>query len=190
MQYVSEVHALIDALELQQEVVNRVSLEDLKLVSPCEAWTIREVLSHSIGVTRKFVSFASGVTDEPHAPPGDLVGPDHQTALRDTVSQARTAWASVDMRRTCHLPFGTFPAEIAAGINLFDVLAHTWDIAAATDIELDGDEDLWTAGLVSAQRVIGPARDLLHYGAEVAVSEGAPAMMSFLAFLGRTSTRP
>jgi hypothetical protein len=31
------------------------------------------------------------------------------------------------MARPCHLPFGTFPASVAAGINLFDVLAHTCD---------------------------------------------------------------
>ena len=54
------------------------------------------------------------------------------------------------MERPCHLPFGTFPASLAAGINLFDVLAHTWDIAAATGVALECADDLWQAAYTEA----------------------------------------
>jgi hypothetical protein len=91
-------------------------------------------MNHSIGVTMKFAGFAAGGSDHPRTPPGDLVGRDHRVALRSATAAARSAWASADMARPCHLPFGTFPAGLAAGINLFDVLAHTWDIAAATGV--------------------------------------------------------
>lgn len=80
--------ALIDALDLQLAAAHRLRVEDLEVASRCEGWTVRQALSHSIGVTHKFTDFASGATDAPHTPPGDLVGPDHQRALRNTVSEA------------------------------------------------------------------------------------------------------
>jgi uncharacterized protein (TIGR03086 family) len=146
---------------------------------------VREVMNHSIGVTLKFVSFAVGDTDHPRSPAGDLIGRDHGLALQTAAEAARSAWAAADMARNCHLPFGTFPADLAAGINLFDVLAHTWDIATATGVPLRSGDDLWTAGLHAARTVIGPSRDLRHYAAEIPVSAAASPQQRFLAYLGR-----
>lgn len=186
----SRVAALLAALELQRGVGDQVRPEELQLASRCKGWTIREVLRHSIGVTRKFTHFASGATDEPHGPPGDLVGGDHRTALGRTVEAARTAWTTADMSRRCRLSFGTFSAEAAAGINLFDVLAHTWDIAAPLGLGLDEHDAVWVVGLDAARHVIGSTRDPAHYGTEVTVSESASGMSRFLAFLGRVPLCP
>ena len=184
---VTRVHALFDALEVQVGVGQRVHVEQLPRASRCSGWTVRQVLEHSIGVTRKFTEFASGATDEPHAPPGDLIGSDHRVAVRDAADGARAAWGTADMTRSCRLGFGTFPADIAAGINLFDVLAHTWDIATAVGVDLDEDHDLWLIGLDAAQDVIGADRDRGHYDPEVPVPGTAPPMARFLAFLGRAA---
>ena len=91
------------------------------------------------------------------------------------------------MSRSCRLGFGVFPAETAAGINLFDVLAHTWDIAATIPIDLDEDNELWAAGLDAARDVLGSARDPIHYAPEIPIPAEAPAMHHFLAFLGRVA---
>jgi len=89
------------------------------------------------------------------------------------------------MTRRCHLSFGTFPADVAAGINLFDVLAHTWDIATAARVLLACRDDLWMAGLEAARKVIGPGRDARHYAEEIPVGAAASPRQRFLAFLGR-----
>jgi uncharacterized protein (TIGR03086 family) len=187
---VTRVEALLDALELQVDVGRRVCVEHLELASPCTGWTVRDVMSHSIGVTRKFTDFASGATDEPRAPPGDHVGSDHRAALRQSADSATIAWGSVVMRRSCRLPFGTFSADTAAGINLFDVLAHTWDIATAIDVGLDEDDELWLAGLDTAQSVIGADRDPQHYAPEVSLHGTARSMVRFLAYIGRSAEHP
>lgn len=148
------------------------------------------MLNHSIGVTLKFAGFAAGGSDHPRTPPGDLVGRDHRLALRSTVGTAQAAWASADMARPCHLLFGTFPASLAAGINLFDVLAHTWDIAAATGVALECPDDIWQAGLEAARTVIGPGRDPGQYAPEVPVTLAASPRQRFLAFTGRAEPGP
>ena len=182
---VERVGALLHALEAQVDVGRRTRADQLSLGTPCEGWTVREVMNHSIGVTLKFANFASGATGHPVAPAGDLVGDDHQTALRACADIARVAWTSADMNRTCELSFGLFPADMAAGINLFDVLAHTWDIATATDVELECDDVVWTLALESAKSVIGAHRDPAHYADEIPVGLEAGPREQFLGLLGR-----
>ena len=147
---------------------------------------MRDVMNHSIGVTLKFAGFAAGGGDHPHAPAGNLVGRDHIQALRSAADAAQSAWASADMTRQCRLPFGTFPASLAAGINLFDVLAHTWDIATATGVTLRCPDDLWSAGLQAARAVVSPDRDPHHYAAEIPVDAAASPRERFLAYVGRS----
>ena len=157
---------LLAALRVQVRTGRLIRSGQLLLESPCPGWSVRDVMNHSIGVTMKFAGFAAGGSDHPRTPHGDLVGRDHRLALRSAAGAARSAWASADMARPCHLPFGRFPAGLAAGINLFDVLAHTWDIAAATGVTLECPDDLWQAGLEAAQAVIGPGRDPRQYAPE------------------------
>jgi uncharacterized protein (TIGR03086 family) len=130
-----------------------------------------------------------GASGRMSAPPGDLLAPDHRTAFRQTADQARRAWAGADMARSCHLRFGTFPADIAAGVNLFDVLAHTWDVGAVTGLRLDCADGLWKMGLDAAREVVGSVRDPAHYGPELPTDPGDPPAVRFLRFLGRDPDR-
>jgi uncharacterized protein (TIGR03086 family) len=178
--------ALIGALETQAATGARLRPAQLPLASTCPGWSVRDVLNHSIAVTLKFALFAAGTVDRPQEPTGDLVSADHVLALRSAAAAARAAWASADMTRRCRLSFGTFPADLAAGINLFDALAHTWDVAAATGVMMRCDDYLWRAGLDAARIVIGSRRDLEHYAAEIPVGADASPRNRFLAFLGRS----
>jgi len=177
--------ALLAALDVEARTGQQIGPGQLSLSTPCPLWPVREVINHSIGVTLKFADFAAGGSDHPRAPSGDLVGRDHGLALRSAADTARSSWASADMTRRCYLPFGTFPASLAAGINLFDVLAHTWDIATAAGLPLRCAEGLWSAGLQAARLVIGPVRDPRQYAAEIPVGAAASPRQRFLAFVGR-----
>ncbi|OWY62776.1 hypothetical protein B7486_56630, partial [cyanobacterium TDX16] len=135
-------------------------------------------------------AFAAGETDAPRTPPGDLVGPDHRQALERTAEAAGHAWTNADRSRSCTLPFGTFTADGAVALNLVDVLAHTWDVAAPRAIPLDGTDQLWEVGLDSAELVIGPERDLGYYAPPIPVAPTASAQERFLANLGRRPSYP
>jgi uncharacterized protein (TIGR03086 family) len=182
---VERLQALVIALELQAGVGGQIQSSQLSLASPCPGWTVREVLNHSIGVTLKFTEFAAGTTDAPHAPPGDLVGRDHRQALRVAARAAQKAWTGADMGRTCQLSFGTFSADAVLGINLVDVLAHTWDVAVAAGVDLVCEDSLWTTSLDAAQLLIGPYRDLRQYAPAIAVGASASVRQHFLGFVGR-----
>jgi uncharacterized protein (TIGR03086 family) len=108
-------------------------------------------------------------------------------AFNDTADHALAAWRDADLDRMCHLPFGTFTAELAAGINLFDLLAHGWDIHQATGATFSCPRTTWIAGLDAAQRVIGEQRDPNHYAPELPTPPGAPAQLRLLRYLGRAA---
>lgn len=182
---VDRVAGLLDVLALQVDVGQRIRVDQLLLETPCDGWSVREVMNHSIAVTRKFAEFASGATARPVTPEGDHVGDDHREALRSCHSAARTAWRSADMARACTLPFGVFPSDVAAGINLFDALAHAWDMATAVGAALECSDALWSVGLDSARTVIGDHRDPAHYAPATPVDPGAGPREQFLGFLGR-----
>jgi uncharacterized protein (TIGR03086 family) len=117
------IGALDIAPDSSARLVGRITASQLHLITPNPGWTVRDVIGHSIGVTLKFAAFAAGTTDQPRTPKGDLVGADHHLAFEKAAQAAKASWA-VDLSRTCLLPFGEFPADLAAGINLFDLLAH------------------------------------------------------------------
>jgi uncharacterized protein (TIGR03086 family) len=182
---VEVVEALLAALEAQWVLGTGASVADLSRPSRCPGWSVFEVMNHSIGVTLKFTEFASGATDRPRGPTGDLIGSRPAQALRKAADSARTAWSGVDLSRECQLPFGTFPAEVAAGINLVDALAHGWDVGVVGDAVFRCPDNVWSTGLEMARSFMGPVRDPHHYGTEVPVPEAAPPERRFLGFLGR-----
>ncbi len=181
-------HVLPEALAAQVALVDRLSVGDLESASHCDGWLVGDVLQHSLGVTWKFTRFAQGETDRPRTPPGDLVGPDHRASMRAAAEAATAAWAGLAAEagpdRRCHLSFGEFSADEAAGINLFDVLAHGWDVAGPAGHHFDVPDELWACGLRAARLVVGSARDQAHYGPERPTANEGPRAR-FLAFLGR-----
>ncbi|WP_285572410.1 TIGR03086 family metal-binding protein [Actinoallomurus iriomotensis] len=177
------VRALGAALEAWRDLLDQVTPAELGLPTPNPGWDVADVVDHSIAVTRKFTAFARGATDRPRT--RDLVAADHRAAFDAAADGARAAWRHADPRRSCHLPFGTFPAELAAGINLFDLLAHGWDVAQATGATFTCSPRAWETGLDATWRVIGERRDPRHYAPEVPVAPGASAQVRLLCFLGR-----
>jgi uncharacterized protein (TIGR03086 family) len=151
----------------------------------CPGWSRRDVLNHSLAVTLRFALFASGETDKPVLTKGDLVGDDPPTSFQAVQAMAQRSWTGTDRSRMCHLSFGSFGAEAAAGMNLIDVLAHGWDMSPLQGRFFACPDDLWQIGLEYARKLIGPARDGRHYGPEIVPVSGVSAQERFLAFLGR-----
>ncbi len=179
------VEALLIALEAQWGLGARATVPDLSRPSRCPGWSVSDVMNHSMGVTRKFAEFASGATDRPRAPTGDLIGDRLDLALRTTTDMARAAWSSTDRSRHCHLPFGTFSAGAAAGINLVDVLAHGWDVGCLGGSVFTCPDDVWSLGLGMAREYQGRERAGHHFDAEIDVAPDASPEWCFLAYVGR-----
>ena len=102
----------------------------LALPTPCAEWDVRATLDHLIGATWMFtlVNQDQAVGEDA----GGIGGDDPVVALTNAAEANIASWrapGAFDGDRT--FPFGTFPADAAAMMNLSEVVVHTWDIATA-----------------------------------------------------------
>ncbi|MCA1708993.1 MAG: TIGR03086 family protein [Actinobacteria bacterium] len=90
------------------------------------------------------------------------------------------------LQRTCYLPYGTFPGDVALRIYLFDILIHGWDLATALDVPYAMDETATQVALEVARLVVTPeGRDQGQYGPPRSVSPLATTTDRLLALTGR-----
>ncbi|MFC4787145.1 TIGR03086 family metal-binding protein [Nocardioides sp. MAHUQ-72] len=174
-------------------VVAGIGEDQWVLGTPCEGWTVRTVLNHTVGGMRIFAAELEGL------PPGadheaDWLGSDPRTAFAEAAHADATAWRRPGaLGGTVTLGMGTLPAPMAAVIHLTEVLVHGVDLAVATGQQHLLDEascerllaTMHAMGGVDAYRQPG------MFGPEVAAPADARPHERLLAFLGRTvSTAP
>lgn len=181
------LRALGAAVEAWRGLLDQITTADLARATANPGWDVAQVINHSIAVTCKFAMFADGTTDRPRTPDNDFIGADHCAAFNDAADRALAAWRYADLSRSCHLPFGTFTAEQAAGINLLDLLAHGWDIGQAVGAIFVCPDTAWEVGLGAARCVIGEQRDPRHYAPGLPAPPGASVQIRFLRYLGRAA---
>ena len=152
------------AVALATDVVAQVGDDDLDRPTPCEGWTVRDLLRHMTAQHRGFAAAARGEGEDPvqWAPPiesdTDLVGA-HQGAAEDVV--AAFAAADLDTSQLTLPDFGgrTFPARQAVSFHAIDYLVHAWDVGASIGVPVRPDDDLLPAALdITLAVPVGDAR--------------------------------
>jgi uncharacterized protein (TIGR03086 family) len=140
------------AVALSTGVVALVRDDDLERPTPCEGWTVRDLLRHMAAQHRGFAAAARGhgAVAESWAPPaGSDTDPvaAHQSAAADVVA----AFAATDLDAAeLTLPdFGgrTFPARQAMSFHAIDYLVHAWDVGASIGVHVRPEEDLLPSAL-------------------------------------------
>lgn len=185
---------LIDALDGAYQHCAKVivGIDDTQLVlpTPCSQWDIRATIDHLIGETWMFTLVNQGQAVGEDA--GGIAGRDPVVALTDAAAANAASWrtpGAFDGERT--YPFGTFPADAAAMMNLSEVVVHTWDVATALGADTTIDPAV-AAMLENFYRPISldPYRAHGAFGAEVPIDPSAPPADRLLAKLGRQPVRP
>jgi uncharacterized protein (TIGR03086 family) len=173
------------------QVVNDVSDDQLANPSPCEGWTVRDVINHITGGATMFAISAEqgSVSDEVLGQlmgGGDNLGDDPQAAWATAASRALRAYEQPGvMEKIVKLPFGEMPAGVALNIAVFDVLTHAVDIARASGQEIT-DAELIETALVVGRQMIGPELRIPGvFDPEQPVASDAPPADRLLAFAGR-----
>ena len=86
--------------------------------TPCEGWTVKDVVQHAAGVQVLFGG-ALGLEAEEGAD-----WPSVQAAMAAVIADPSNLEGEVD-----HPALGTMPKEQVLGIAITDLLIHTWDLA-------------------------------------------------------------
>jgi uncharacterized protein (TIGR03086 family) len=179
------VTALDGAYEHCSKVIVGIDDPRLALPTPCAEWDVRATLDHLIGATWMFTLANQGQAVGEDA--GGIRDEVPVVALTDAAAANVASWrapGAFDGDRT--YPFGTFPADAAAMMNLSEVVVHTWDIETA--LGADATIDPAVADMVFEfyrPMSLDPYRAHGAFGAEVVVDMDAPPADRLLALLGR-----
>jgi uncharacterized protein (TIGR03086 family) len=115
------------------ELLRTVTADQWEARTPCEAWTVRDLVNHLVGENRWMPPLLAGrtIADVGDALDGDLLGADPVTAWDLAAREAQAAVAGADLQRIVHLGFGDATVEGYLTQVAADHLVHYWDLAVA-----------------------------------------------------------
>ncbi|MFJ9695503.1 TIGR03086 family metal-binding protein [Kitasatospora sp. NPDC101183] len=181
-----QYQAAFDQLEA---LVATVTPADLDRATPCEDFTLRQLLNHLVGATHRLAYMGEGGYAQDHVPavedPSDEGWP---AALDRARARVTAAWAEdAKLGRPTFAPWGEVPGGAVLGGYLMETVAHSWDIAQSLDNGFALDEGLSGAALGIARAVL-PAEQRggqVPFGEAQPVPEDADVHTRLAAFLGR-----
>jgi len=115
--------------------VNAVREDQWDAPTPCQEWTVRDLVNHVVGEDRWTVPLMRGSTiaDVGDALDGDLLGEDPVTEALRAAAEAETVVSeTLASRPKVHLSYGEEDTEEYLRQLVADHLVHAWDVAAAT----------------------------------------------------------
>jgi len=166
------------AVQASATLVAKVAPADLARPTPCDGWTLGDLIAHMTAQHRGFAAAAvgDGATRshwEVAVASSDPVG-DHLQAV-DAVLDAFASEGVLEARFLLPEIFteATFAGTDAIGFHFIDYLVHAWDVARSLDVSWAPDDDLAAAALTLTRSIPnGPER--LEPGAAFAPA-GTPA---------------
>lgn len=180
-------HVLTDL----EAVVGRITPEQLDAPTPCTAFTVADLLDHTVGWLE---NFAAGYAD----PNGNCPRPDVTDVsvdLADAPQRIRAAAATLDAalaegaaERDFVIPGqGGMPGGMALSMILGEYLVHGWDLAAATGQHWSADPEAAAASREFLEMMVTPDSrgPEAMFDAEVPVDPAATQLDRLLGFAGR-----
>lgn len=177
---------LIDALDKGFQhahgVIAGVRADQYDDETPCELWTVRDLLEHMIGVVARIGAAVAGTPRVAF-----VLGADPAGQFQEAATSTLEAWrAPGALDRVVDGGPGPMPGHVLAGINLLDTTTHTWDLATATGQPVSLPDDVAAAAMEASRATITPVIRSGRFGPEVAVADEAGPTERLVAFLGRT----
>jgi uncharacterized protein (TIGR03086 family) len=158
--------------------------------SPCEQWTVTQVLQHAAGDQIAYaaaITGAPGPDENPFAPSGQLAETP-VTVVDQALRASADAWAGVgeDVQDApTPLPQGAMPAWLGVGACALDAAVHAWDIAVATGQKSPLTPALaWSLRTVATE-IVEPLRRYGAYAPVVEATGGDDDVAALLRYLGR-----
>ena len=165
-------------------LVQRTAADQWQNATPCEGWNAADLVQHQCAVLNGVQAVAATGQMAKPTPPEDMSDP--QAAWADTRDRLiETLDTDGTLGQQGPFWFNAPTVDDMIGIVLWDLVAHTWDLAQATDQPHHVADRLVQA----AYDVVEPMSEMLvetkRTGAPIAVPADAPIMDRYLGLIGR-----
>ncbi|MDQ0584927.1 TIGR03086 family metal-binding protein [Streptomyces rishiriensis] len=182
------IEVLTGAHAYLREAVAAVGDEQWGAATPCEGWTVRQVLNHArIDQQGYGLALTGGRPGSDPFRPEDALDGDPAAELAKVLDAVADAYAALPAdTEEVPTPLGPLPLSLALGAAAMDAAVHAWDIAVATG----QDRPLPAATAIgirpAAERLVDHLRDAFKVFAPARETpDGHDPSATLLAFLGR-----
>ena len=161
------------ALDQARAALTTITPDDLDKPTPCEGWTVGELLGHLLPQPAQFLQMARGEEVDWSAT-AEVGDGDWAERFREGGERLMAHWATV-------------PAEKAAMADMMtaELGVHTWDLLRATGHTMPLDPEVAERGLGFMQQGLTDENRVGSFGAAVEVGEDATPYDRLVAFAGR-----
>ena len=173
-------------------LVEGITDDQLGLPTPCPDYTVGDLLDHINSLSLAFVSAANKTNEVGKRPPmGDAarLGDDWRTRIPPQLAAMAEAWRDPEAwTGMTVIGGGDTPAEVTGLIGLDELIVHGWDIARATDQQLQSDNESLEACRRVLEMFAVPGKQVepgAPFGTVVEVPEDAPLLDRVLGLSGR-----
>lgn len=172
------------------QVIDAVTDDQWGLPTPCENWTVRDLVEHIVAGNDGFTVALHGQATAPGATAeqsGDLAS-QFRRSVRELLRAFRRPGA---LERMVDVPFGTVPGAVALHLRITELLVHGWDLARATGQAVMFPQDVAEQELAFSRRALGDVpSDRRPFAPPEPVVDDASAIDRLAACLGRKVTGP
>jgi uncharacterized protein (TIGR03086 family) len=167
---------LIRALDQAGDVLDQVHPDDLARPTPCQGWSVAELVDHLVATPARFLARMRGqevdwAETPPHLENG--WGPEFRNHADDLVH----AWHELEGDPPTPMPWQV--AELAV---------HTWDLATAIGVPVDGlDPEVAETGMEFMRASLRPELRGEAFGPEQPAAPHADPYGQLAAFAGRVT---
>lgn len=165
-------------------LVDAVPEEALERPTPCDGWTVRQLIDH---MTWENLMITSIARDAPRADQdADHLGADHAAAFRESVAALLAAFTGSGMLTRTYGPYEA-PGALFAQQAAVELLAHGWDLARALGAPTGLAPEVADEVLAAARGIYGaaPRTEGGSFAPERPAPEGASGADRLAAYLGR-----
>jgi uncharacterized protein (TIGR03086 family) len=186
------IRPLATALDGAAGLVSGVRAEQWDLPTPCEDWSVRQLVNHLVGGNRLFTRVLSGEPLPPREQLGrraheDQLGDDPAEAFRTSADALLAAFRGPGVLERAHtVPVGTLPGPAAVHLRTVETLVHGWDLARATGQEPPFPDELVEPEIGFSEQLLGRLPEGRQpFAPSQPARDGAPAIDRLAALLGR-----
>lgn len=174
----NELSSAEAGLAALQRVLAGISESDLDNRTPCEDFTVSQLVEHLYGsIAGIGRALGADIVDQPQAAA--------EVRIADGAQPTLEAFHGRGLEGTIDMGFSVLPASLVANILNLELLVHAWDLAVATGQEFSVSPVLSEYVLSLARNTISPEMRGGSFAEETLVDESAGSLHRLVAFTGR-----
>lgn len=128
--------------------------------TPCEGWSVRDLVNHVVSGNLWAAELAAGRTIDEVGDrlDGDVLGDTPAAAAESSGAAASAAFAADGaMDAPCAVSYGPVPGSVYCGHRIVDLVGHRWDLATAAGLDTTLPDDQVAAAI----EIVLPQHELL-----------------------------